>query len=287
MPLQADLIDFSLSQIVFLISYFKKSGKLEVKASPTSGEIYFEEGNAVHAQCGELKGAEAVYNLFLEIEGSVKFLPRERTSERTITEGADKLLQEGDRRRLEMSEILKAIPSLDTVFVRTAQAPDETAIRLRKSDWSILALVDGKRPTKTIIESSKMGMLEALKTINWLLSKNLIIDPLETEKLLQSKVRMINLMFEEFGEKGTGVAPYRDLVEKNFPPLDRSGRLAKYVQITPNMLQIVSGAKRDITKEEVNEVFDRLIDILHKKGISDFGPILGKHKYQSVLSKMK
>jgi hypothetical protein len=282
MGLQADLSDFTLSEIIYFLSHFKKTGVLTVKAGSNFGEVYFDKGDTVHAILGDIKGPEAVFNLCLETLGEAKYTAGAKSPEVTIKDGAGKILEEGERRRTEMAEILKSLPPLDTVLTRTAQAPEESAITIRRSDWTIMALVNGKRDIKQIVTDSKLGMFEVVKTVAWLLAKNLVMDPKEMDRLFKDKINFINLLLEEFGVKGTGVAPYLELVKATMTELDKGERMARHVEFGADRLNMVPGPLSDVTKEELIETWERLTDIVHKKGMKEFGPMLGKHKYQTA-----
>jgi hypothetical protein len=282
MGLQAELGDFSLSEIIYFLSHFKKTGVLTVKSGSNSGEIYFDKGNTVHAILGDIKGPEAVFNLCLETSGEVKYTNGAKAPEETIKDGAEKILEEGERRRTEMAEILKTMPPLDTVLVRTAQAPEEAAVTIRRSDWTIMALVNGKRDIRQIVADSKLGMFEVVKTIAWLLAKNLVMDPKEMERLLRDKVNFVNLLLDEFGVKGTGVGPFLETAKAAVAELDKGGRMARHVQAAADKFNINPGPLSDVTKEEVIETWERVADTIHKKGLKEYGPMLGKHKYQTA-----
>lgn len=287
MSLQANLSDFNLSEIIYLLVHFQKTGVITVKAGKNYGEIYFDKGRAVHAAYGDIKGSEAVYGLCLESSGEVKFAPGARASEETIKDGADALLQEGDRRRLEMDEILKTLPPFNTVLVRTAQAPEESAVTIRRSDWTILALVNGKRDIRAIIDESKLGVLEVVKTISWFLAKNLVVDPHEVERTLQAKVDFVNLILEEFGVKGTGVKPWMELAKTTLAAGDKNGNMIRHVEFTDFVVKIKDGAKTDISKEEVIQVWGQVAEAMHQKGIKEYGTMLAKHKYQAIQKLVK
>lgn len=287
MSLQANLSDFHLTEIIHLLVHFQKTGVITVKAGKNYGEIYFDKGRAVHAAYGDIKGSEAVYGLCLESSGEIKFAPGAKASEETIKEGADALLQEGDRRRLEMDEILKTLPPFDTILVRTAQAPEESAVTIRRSDWTILALVNGKRDIRAIIDESKLGVLEVVKTISWFLAKNLVVDPHEVERTLQAKVDFVNLMLEEFGVKGTGVKPWMELAKTTLADGDKNGNMARHVEFTDFVVKIKDGTKSDISRDEVVQVWDQIAEAMHQKGIKEYGTMLAKHKYQAVQKLVK
>lgn len=287
MSLQAHLADFNLSEIIYLLAHFQKTGVITVKAGKNYGEIYFDKGRAVHAVVGDIKGSEAIYNLCLESSGEIKFTSGTKAHEETIQEGADALLQEGDRRRLEMAEIIKTLPPFDTVLVRTSQAPEEAAITIRRSDWTILALVNGKKDIRAIIDESKLGVLEVIKTLSWFLAKNLVVDPLEVERIFKQKIGLINLLLEEFGVKGTGVGPWMELAKATLTQADKEGRMSRYIEFTGYGVKLNEAKKSDLGKEEVAAIWNQVAEAIHQKGIKEFGPILAKHKYQTVQNLVK
>ena len=286
MSLQVNLPDFSVSEIIYLLSHFSKTGVLTFRSGKSSGEVYFDRGSAVHALFGNQTGSEAVYNLCLETTGEMKFSAGVKSPEVSIKEGADKLIEEGERRRGEMAEILKALPPMDTVLVRTAQAPEETAITIRRSDWTILALVNGKRDIRAIVEDSKLGVLEVAKTLSWLLSKNLVVDPQEVQRILKEKVHFAALLLEEFGTKGTGTGPWVEFLRATLASLDKSGHMARQVEIGEAGLSLAPGGKADVSKEEAIEVWDKLAEAMHQRAVKEFGPMLAKHKYQAAMARM-
>jgi hypothetical protein len=287
MGLQADLNEFSISEILYFLSHFKKNGRLSVATGGVNGEIFFLNGNAVHAVHGEIKGSEAVFNLCLETAGQCAFASGVAAPEESIKDGADHLIEEGERRRTEVGEILKGLPPMDTVLARTAQAPEESAVTIRRSDWTIMALVNGKRDIKAVIADSKLGVLEVTKTLAWLLAKNLVVDPLEVERIFREKLALVNLLLEEFGVKGTGVAPYIELVKGALAAADKDGHVGRAVQFGADKIVPAPGAKTGLSKEEVVLVWGQVADAIQKQGAKEFGPMLAKHKYQTVCVRSK
>ncbi len=287
MGLQADLTDVSVSEMLYFLSHFKKSGQLAVKTAAGGGEIFFADGNAVHATCGEIKGSEAVFNLCLETAGALAFTAGIKSPEASIKDGAEKLIEEGERRKTEMTEVLKSLPPMETVLARTAQAPEESAVTIRRSDWTILALVNGKRTIKSIIADSKMGVLEVTKTLSWLLSKNLVVDPLEVERIFKEKLCLVNMLLEEFGVKGTGVGPWLELVKAALVAADKDGHAAPLIAFGADKLALAPGAKITLSKEELTLIWNQVVDAIQKHGAKEFGPMLAKHKYQTVCAKAK
>lgn len=287
MGLQADLTVFPVSEILYILSHFRKSGRLSLNTPDGAGEIFFAGGNAVHAVHGEIKGSEAVFNLCLETSGRCEFAPGVKPPEESIKDGAEKLIEEGERRRTEVAEILKTLPPMDTVLARTAQAPEESAVTIRRSDWTIMALVNGKRDIRTIIADSKLGLLEVTKTLSWLMTKSLVVDPLEVERTLREKIALVNLLLEEFGVKGTGVGPYLETAKAALAAADKDGHVGRAVQFGEAKIAPAAGGAAGLSKEELVLVWGQVADAIQKQGAKEFGPMLAKHKYQTVCVRAK
>ena len=183
--------------------------------------------------------------------------------------------------------MLKSLPPMDTVLSRTAQAPEESAVTIRRSDWTILALVNGKRDIKAIIADSKLGILEVTKTLSWLLTKNLVVDPQEVERIFREKLCLVNLLLDEFGVKGTGVGPWLELVRAALAAADKDGHIAPLVTIGADKVALAPGAKASVSKEELVLIWNQVADAIQKQGAKEFGPMLAKHKYQAVCAKAK
>jgi len=288
MGLDADLKDFSVSEVLFLLSHYKKSGRLHVRGPEKEGDIFLLEGNAVHATQGSLTGVEAIYNISLELSGSLAFDPLGETKERTVSESADKLVAEGEHRRLELKDVLTKLPPFETLLVRTPHPPEQTAITIRRTDWAILALVDGRRSLKTIVDEARIGMLEVLKALSWLLSKGLVLDPQAVDRALREKMKIVNALILEYGGSDPEAQkPWIQFVEETMPVCDLSGKVPKYLKFAYGILGVVEGTKSDLSPEEVDSFMEKLVRKVNERAISEFGPILAKHKYQAVLKKLQ
>ena len=94
-------------------------------------------------------------------------------------------------------------------------------------------------------------------------------------------MNFVNLLLDEFGVKGTGVTPYLELLKASLSELDKGGRMGRHLEFGADKLNIVPGPLSDVTKEELIEIWERLADAVHKKGLKEYGPMLGKHKHQT------
>lgn len=94
--LSGSLSHMDLPGIVQMLSHTRQSGSLYVNADVIDGIMFFESGNIMHAECGELIGDDAVVQIVKSCNGmesgSYKFLPGESAATRTVLRSATELM---------------------------------------------------------------------------------------------------------------------------------------------------------------------------------------------------
>jgi predicted regulator of Ras-like GTPase activity (Roadblock/LC7/MglB family) len=70
MPLQGTLQEMSLANLIQVNCQEMRSARLVLTYANQSGEIYFSDGQVVHATLGDLQGEQAVYSLLTWDEGT-------------------------------------------------------------------------------------------------------------------------------------------------------------------------------------------------------------------------
>ncbi|MCG3192461.1 MAG: Chemotaxis response regulator protein-glutamate methylesterase [Thermoanaerobaculia bacterium] len=89
LPMLPDLIQmYALSRV---------TGALRITRGATLGGIWFDGGQISHATCGDLKGAQAVYQLLRWEGGNFRLEPGATAPERSVSESWQELLIEGCR----------------------------------------------------------------------------------------------------------------------------------------------------------------------------------------------
>lgn len=84
----------------------RKTGVLRIETQFGQGEIYFDEGNAVHATFAGIDGEEAVFLLFALEDGTFDYRAGVKATMKTISSNMSSLLLEGLRRMDETRAIL-------------------------------------------------------------------------------------------------------------------------------------------------------------------------------------
>ncbi len=173
--LAGTLTDFSLPDIIQLISSGRRNGRLVIRSDGREGSIYFIEGEIVHAILEDIKGEEAVYRLFDFFEGDFEFENDISTDKRTVSTRNDRLIFSGIRRIDEWRELRKEIPSLEAVpRFAPLVGGRSSEVSLRPAEWKNLALIDGKRTVRQIAKESGYGDLETCRIMYKLISLGLI-----------------------------------------------------------------------------------------------------------------
>lgn len=119
-----------------------------------------------------------------------------------------------------------------------------------------------------------------------LLSEGKMAEISEAEELLKQKVNLLNLLLEAFGAKGDKAEEWRQMLEAELKNVEPGGRLAKMVEPGPGLVAIRSGVKTDISKKEVGDSFEKLVNLTCKKAIATLGFVEVKQKFQAVISRL-
>lgn len=145
----------------------RKTGVLSVyDENNRSGEIYFRDGAVVNARLGNFKAEKAVYQMLPWNRGHYVMDFREINVKDEITVSNLGLLVQGVKQLQERANLLKQLPELDSVFVRT---PIFEQILKRKSiapdALKFVALFDGQRTLNDILADSTFDDIKTLEKI--------------------------------------------------------------------------------------------------------------------------
>lgn len=119
-----------------------------------------------------------------------------------------------------------------------------------------------------------------------LLSEDKMAEISEAEELLKQKVILLNLLLEEFGAKGEKAGEWKEMLDKEIKNVDPQGRLDKMLEPGAGFVTARSGIKTDISKKEVGDAFEKLVNLTCKKAIASIGFVEVKQKFQAVISRL-
>ncbi len=180
MPLNGNLSDFPLGDVIQLLNNTKKTGSLKLEAggdfSGETGEINFSAGRIVSAVSNKgLLGKSAFLHFYEWHEGNFSFAEMSIRSEVNIEESTESLLIEGARVIEEWTKISGVIKSLSLVVNLTPVPPEGVSeVKFSRDEWKILRTVDGKKTIKEIADELKLADFEVSRIIYGLIASGLV-----------------------------------------------------------------------------------------------------------------
>lgn len=143
------------------------------------GDILVSRGfvtrEALHEQV-RTQIEEAVYFLFTWSQGTFNFEPDIRAEEQDflVAINPESLLLEGARRVDEWGLIEKKVPSFDLVFDVDRERVRESGVSFTSTQRSVLALLDGHRDVRRVIDDSGLGEFDVGKALYALASASFV-----------------------------------------------------------------------------------------------------------------
>lgn len=277
MAFEIDFREFNLGDVLQFLTRIKKTGVLKIQGK-INGEIYVKDGLVMHATDGTQKGMEALFNLsFVELNKG-NFEPGVMSSEQTISMEIGKLSEGIEKRRIEFEEIKQNLPPMDAVLAKSPKEL-EAAVALRRTDWQILALIDGKRRMSDVIAQSKIGGYEATRVIVWLREQELIYEPEEASRILSGLTEYLEVLFKDFGKNGL-------MLLKRWGDLSPANKeIIQALNIDEALLKVTSKAR--LKPDAIEGFFVNFEEFLKNEGPEIYGKLLFKKKFENFKRKLK
>ncbi len=274
---EINLKEFNLSDVLQFLVQMKKTGVVKLSGE-LSGEIYLRDGHIVHATDGTEKGFESLLNLSLINLEKAYFETGVRANEQTISEDVGKLNENIEKRRIEFEKIKDRLPPRDAILAKsTKELP--SAVALRRTDWQILAMVDGKRTVNEIIVQSQLGGYETIKTIIWLRDQGLIYDPKEADRLMEGAIKYLNALFRVFGKNGLNwFNRWCELISDN-------KTLCSAFKVNEETLEVL--IQNILTQEQIDDFKKRFSQFVSAEGPQIYGKLLFKKKLDEFNAGLK
>lgn len=282
--LKANLEIFSPVEFINLISSKERTGVLIFQIDNKEGKIFFENGLPKHAVYNSFTGEEALYNLTIEKIGTIIYKNGETTDEISITQSnTSSLMDQIEKRRIEFDDILKRLPSFDAVLEKRAEGLGDN-ISLRKTDWVIIRIVDGKKNIRTIIKESNLPLLESYKSLEYLISKGLIFDKSFVEKIRNDFKQSLNNILDTFAVKNTNTKDWFHFI---VDVLTNSGfeTIGGLLKFKDEMIEIDESADRFLDEAKIRNMKKILFEKVLEKAIEELGGMIAKKKYRELLNK--
>lgn len=154
---------FSLVDLFQLLAAARRTGRLTIEHPVTGARIYFDRGQVVHAEFGELAGEDAIYTLFADERGSFEFRLGLPSPAKSIAVGTENLVLEAMRRLDEVNKGMTPQPTVagGGVHVSTEAVPavpevvpgEQREFALNPDELAVMSQVDGHRTVGRIAQN--------------------------------------------------------------------------------------------------------------------------------------
>ncbi len=277
MTFEIGLQEFKLTDVLQFVLNTKKTGVVHVEGE-IPGEIYFTEGLVVHAVEGSSEGIDAIFNMSATTSGTARFTPDVESPKTTISEGTGKLVKTVERRSIEFQTIKTKLPPMASVWAKTTKDL-ESAVALRRTDWQVLAMIDGKRDLTAVVNESKLGGFEAMKTIVWLQEQGLIYEPEQMARTMSRLVDYMNSFFAIFGRNGL------IWFKRWSVSTDQCKRIARAINIDEETMEVKIVS--ELNGHDTDHLIRTFEEIVNAEGPKIYGKLLFKKKFQDFTAKLK
>lgn len=147
---------FSLVDLFQLLAAARRTGRLTIEHPVTGARIYFDRGQVVHAEFGELAGEDAIYTLFADERGAFEFRLGLPSPAKSIRVGTENLVLEAMRRLDEVNKGMSPTPGgagTGGITVSSEAVPavpedvsgDQKEFALNAEELAVMGQVDGHR----------------------------------------------------------------------------------------------------------------------------------------------
>jgi len=267
--IEGDLLYFSIKEIFYLLSRFKKTGRLIVKGE---GNVYVSDGKVLHAEMDKKEGLEAFFSIGMTKEGRFVFQPDEKPTVNTIFQPLSELIDQIETREAQVDEFEKDLPPGSIIPEKSSKAPEGDKIALKKDEWKILILADGRKKLSEIIKLSPLSKLDTLKALSWLFKESLLYDPEEKKRIFEEGLNKTNVFLKTFGD-GPWIEGLHQIIEKY--------EVKDSVSLNGKSLKI-NNKKFSLDLQKTKEFFSEIIDSLEGKAIEALGKLLVNKKMKEI-----
>lgn len=193
--ISGDLANTRCPEIIKILSLGKRTGRLYLTNGAESGNIYFSEGEVVHAQCASLTGIKAIHEIAVWTSGEYRFFVDEPADMQTIIMSVEDVLSETTGHLRQMDKITSLIPSSSAVYALESDIRDKE-IQIKAIQWKVLSMVDGRRSIADIAQAVGLGVSDTMKIFYTLIRMGLLRDAAQHET--HAERRSIRLPETEF-----------------------------------------------------------------------------------------
>jgi len=176
--LEGSLKDFTLDEVLQIISMGEKTGRLvlrgETPFGKKEGAIFFEKGQVKDAETEQYRGEPAVVDLLNIKEGYFKFIPEDVSHiKQSINKSIPDLVLLATSKLDEWEKIKNKVSSVDSVFKLSSEGIPER-IHLTPTQWRIISLLGKGLTIRQVALKLNMTVIDVSKDVYGLVALKIL-----------------------------------------------------------------------------------------------------------------
>ncbi len=176
--LEGSLRDFTLDEILQMISLGEKTGRLilngETPFGKKKGSVFFDKGGIKDAETEQYQGDPAIVELLNIKEGGFKFVPEDVSyRKRSIDKSIPDLVLLATSKMDEWGKIKNKISSVDTVFKLSVEGIPEQ-IHLSPLQWRIISFLGKGLTIREVALKLNMTVIDVSKNVYALVALRIV-----------------------------------------------------------------------------------------------------------------
>ena len=176
--LEGSLKDFTLDEVLQIISMGEKTGRLVLEGETPFGEkegaIFFEKGQVKDAETEQYRGEPAVVDLLNIREGYFKFVPEDVSYiKQSINKSIPDLVLLATSKLDEWEKIKNKVSSVDSVFKLSSEGIPER-IHLTPTQWRIISLLGKGLTIRQVALKLNMTVIDVSKDVYGLVALKIL-----------------------------------------------------------------------------------------------------------------
>jgi Domain of unknown function (DUF4388) len=187
--MQGKLSEFDLYEILLLAAAGMKTGGLMLRRGDETVEVFFKDGDMVHATSPIGDGEKAIYYPITWDEGFFALQADRSTFARTIQRSSEQILEAVRAMRRELESARAVIPSPQCVFQLSDLAEERAGpITIPHAAWRVLCRVDGRHSVDEIAAALKAPYPETAKLLADLCKAGLVAVVSAAENIISTEL---------------------------------------------------------------------------------------------------
>jgi hypothetical protein len=166
MAIEGSLESVDIQDVVQLLNINQSSGLLHIESRQVKGVLTFASGEIIGAQSPGKQGDAAAYVLLAQAEGRFSFQQTSQVYERTIHKTIHDLVLEAARRKDTIQNIRGSITNDNIIFFPLIDPGIPSIAKdLSSQERNVLALLDGQKDIRELVQQSQMEEIDVLQVL--------------------------------------------------------------------------------------------------------------------------